>query len=149
METIDQVCPDDGVGEIKAQLMGRRPSNVSNFLAKIAQGVRGLFAAEHNMLSVNHRERQLMQQLRDRGWVNAVELPQAAVTLERLLERCWIEKRGAGSALAYRITDKGIEAKTAPVRVSTRRTQPVSAPPLEPFAPDCRSQRHAGAFSLF
>jgi hypothetical protein len=34
----------------------------------------------------NHRERQLMQQLRCRGWVSAIQLPEAPGTLKGLLQ---------------------------------------------------------------
>ena len=44
----------------------------------------------------NHRERQFMQRLRGRGWVNAIELPENFVTLQRLLEKRWIESQGKG-----------------------------------------------------
>lgn len=65
----------------------------------------------------NHRERQFMQRLRDRGWVNAIELPDNRITLQRLLEKRWIESQGAGKDLAYRITGEGLAAKKAPVRL--------------------------------
>jgi hypothetical protein len=65
----------------------------------------------------NHRERQLMQQLRGAGWVKATALPPSPRTIEGLLNKGWIEQRGAGSDACYRITDKGLAAKTAPVRI--------------------------------
>jgi hypothetical protein len=65
----------------------------------------------------NHLERQFMQQLRGRGWVNAVELPQSRVTLNRLLEKRWLECQGTGRDLAYRITEVGMAAKKALVRL--------------------------------
>jgi len=66
---------------------------------------------------MNHRERQLMQNLRGRGWVKAIELPEAPGILKRLLERRWIESQGTGRDLVYRITADGMSAKIAPVRV--------------------------------
>ena len=63
----------------------------------------------------NHRERQFMQWLRGRGWVNAIELPENSVTLQRLLEKCWIESQGQGRDAAYRLTEKGMAAKKAAV----------------------------------
>lgn len=63
----------------------------------------------------NHRERQFMQGLRNRGWVNAVELPDVRVTIRGLVERRWIERRGEGPSLEYRITKEGMAAKTAPI----------------------------------
>jgi len=65
----------------------------------------------------NQRERQLMQQLRGAGWVKATALPPSPRTIESLLGKGWIEQRGAGNDICYRITDKGLAAKTAPVRI--------------------------------
>ena len=58
-----------------------------------------------------------MQWLRGRGWVNAIRLPETPMTLQRLLEKHWIESQGTGKELAYRITDEGVAAKKAPVRL--------------------------------
>jgi hypothetical protein len=65
----------------------------------------------------NHRERQLMQELRGAGWVKASALPNFPRTIDGLLGKGWIEQRGAGNYLCYRISDKGLAAKTMPVRV--------------------------------
>jgi chromosome segregation and condensation protein ScpB len=65
----------------------------------------------------NHRERQMMQRLRGRGWVKAIELPENPVTLQRLLEKHWIESQGTGRDVAYRITEVGLVAKKAPIRL--------------------------------
>jgi hypothetical protein len=54
-----------------------------------------------------------MQLLRGRGWVKATLLPDVGVTRKRLLEKQWIERRGVGSDLSYRISDQGMEAKMA------------------------------------
>ena len=61
----------------------------------------------------NHREREFMQRLRGRGWVKALQLPDAGITLKRLLEKRWVESQGLGSNASYRITEEGIAAKTA------------------------------------
>jgi hypothetical protein len=58
-----------------------------------------------------------MQQLRGRGWVSAIELPENPITLQRLFEKSWIESQGKGRDLAYRITEEGMAAKKAPVRL--------------------------------
>jgi hypothetical protein len=63
----------------------------------------------------NHRERQLMQQLRGRNWVKAFEFPEAVRTIKGLLEKRWIETQGAGRELSFRITEDGLAAKKAPV----------------------------------
>jgi hypothetical protein len=73
------------------------------------------------MLVPNHHERQLMQQLRGRDWVKAIEFPDAVVTLAHLLEKRWIVKRGTGRSLSYRITDEGMAAKTALVPLENKR----------------------------
>ena len=65
----------------------------------------------------NHRERQFMQQLRGRGWVRAVELPDNRITLQHLLTKHWIESQGIGKEMAYRITADGMAAKKATVRL--------------------------------
>ena len=63
----------------------------------------------------NHHERQMMQQLRGGGWVKASELPETSITLTRLLEKRWIERKGFGKETVFRLTDKGLAAKTAPI----------------------------------
>jgi DNA-binding PadR family transcriptional regulator len=69
-------------------------------------------------LTPNHRERQFMQRLRGRGWVKAIELPNAGMTLKRLFEKRWVETQRVGAEVSYRITDEGLAAKTAliPIR---------------------------------
>jgi hypothetical protein len=71
------------------------------------------------MTSANHRERQFMQYLRAGGWVKALTLPSNPKIIEGLLSKAWIEQRGTGSDLCYRITDKGLAAKKLPVRICT------------------------------
>lgn len=62
-----------------------------------------------------HNERQLMQQLRGRGWVKASVLPPAIRTIRNLLGKGWIESTGAGRDLCYRLTEEGMIAKTTPI----------------------------------
>jgi hypothetical protein len=62
----------------------------------------------------NHKERQLMQTLRGRGWVKGFELPPSTL-IAKLLRKGWIEGRGFGRDLEYRITQEGMAAKTAPI----------------------------------
>ena len=64
-------------------------------------------------LTPNHREREFMQRLRGRGWVKAIELPDAGITLRRLFEKRWVKVQRVGKQVSYRITDEGIAAKTA------------------------------------
>jgi chromosome segregation and condensation protein ScpB len=63
----------------------------------------------------NHFERQLMQQLRGRGWVKASGLPPSPRIIGHLLRKGWIEAQGAENDLAYRMTEEGMTAKTAPI----------------------------------
>jgi hypothetical protein len=63
----------------------------------------------------NHSERQLMQRLRGRGWVSAVELSSTPAVVKRLLERCWIEREGTGMSTTFGLTEDGLAAKRAPI----------------------------------
>jgi hypothetical protein len=66
----------------------------------------------------NHRQREFMQHLRAGGWVKAIAIATGGpVLIAKLLNKGWIEKRGDGGELAYRITEKGLDAKKAPVRI--------------------------------
>jgi hypothetical protein len=74
--------------------------------------------AQDNLMPVpNHRERQLMQLLRGAGWVKAIALPSSPRVGAGLLSKGWIERRGDGNDTFYRITDKGLAAKSAPARI--------------------------------
>jgi hypothetical protein len=53
--------------------------------------------------------------------VKATLLPDAKITLQRLLEKQWIERQGIGVDVSYRITEKGLAAKTAPILSSDVR----------------------------
>ena len=68
----------------------------------------------------NHREREFMQRLRGRGWVKTSQIPDAAITLKRLLEKRWVERQGHGVDASYRITEEGIAAKTAFISLTKR-----------------------------
>jgi hypothetical protein len=59
----------------------------------------------------------MMQRLRGRGWVKAAQLPENPGTLQRLLEKRWVESQRTGRDVAYRITEEGLVAKKAPVRL--------------------------------
>ena len=69
------------------------------------------------MTAPNQRERQLMQELRGAGWVKAAALPPFSRTIEGLLSKGWIERRGGGDDTCYRLTDEGLAAKMAPLRI--------------------------------
>lgn len=67
-----------------------------------------------------HKERQFMQELRGRGWVKGLELPPASATVNGLLQKGWLEARGTGRSLEYRITEEGMTAKRALIPISGR-----------------------------
>lgn len=69
------------------------------------------------MTTPKHRERQLMQYLYGREWVKATTLPSSAKTFSNLLSNGWLEQRGSGNELAYRITEMGLRAMKARVRI--------------------------------
>jgi hypothetical protein len=71
------------------------------------------------MTPANHRERQVMQYLRVGGWVKAASMPSSPKVIGDLLSKAWIDQRGTGSDLCYRITAKGLAAKMLPVRIYT------------------------------
>ncbi len=75
-------------------------------------------AADAEEMTVpNHRERQLMQQLRGAGWVKATALPVTPRVIANLLSKGWLESHDSEGAVKYRLTDQGLAAKTAPVKL--------------------------------
>lgn len=58
-----------------------------------------------------------MQYLRGGEWVNAITLPRSEKVFSNLLSKGWIEARGTGTQLAYRITGKGLAAMKMQVRI--------------------------------
>jgi hypothetical protein len=64
-----------------------------------------------------HPQREFMQPLRAGVWVKAAALPSSPKLIKGLINRGWIEQCGTGWELSYRITDKSLAAKKAPVRV--------------------------------
>jgi hypothetical protein len=72
-------------------------------------------AADAEEMTVpNHRER---QQLRGSGWVKATALPATPKEIANLLSKGWIESHDSEGAVKYRLTDQGLAAKTAPVKL--------------------------------
>ncbi len=69
------------------------------------------------MTFASHRERQFMQYLRGEGWIQARLLPASTRLVENLLNNGWIEqqKQGLKNEAYLRLTEKGLEAKRAPV----------------------------------
>ena len=74
-------------------------------------------AEREEMISASHRERQFMQHLRSAGWVKAAALPNSPRTVQNLVKKGWIEQRRDENGLCHRITDRGLTAKMAPVRI--------------------------------
>jgi hypothetical protein len=64
-----------------------------------------------------HRERQFMQHLRGGGWVKASVAPAGEHLIKNLLAKGWIERRGFGNELSYRLTDEGLAAKKMQVPI--------------------------------
>jgi hypothetical protein len=67
-------------------------------------------------MPVNARQRQFMQPLRSLVWVKAVDLHDSPSMVAKLIANGWIEERGAGSSLEYRLTDAGLAAMKARVK---------------------------------
>jgi hypothetical protein len=65
----------------------------------------------------NSRGRQLMQHLRGVGWVNAFDLPDSPKILANLIGKGWVESQLTENCTVYRLTDLGLEAKKAPLRI--------------------------------
>ena len=59
-----------------------------------------------------------MQYLRGGDWVGASLAAGGEKVIHGLPEKGWIERRGAGSERAYRITEKGLVAKKAKIRIT-------------------------------
>ena len=69
----------------------------------------------------NHNERQLLQRLRDAGWVKAPKILATPGFIEKLMTKGWIERSIIDGQLCYRITDQGLAAKKAPIEIIPRR----------------------------
>ena len=52
--------------------------------------------------------------------MKASQIPDAAITLKRLIEKRWVERQGHGTDASYRITEEGIAAKTAFIPLTKR-----------------------------
>jgi hypothetical protein len=67
--------------------------------------------------TTTHPQRQFLQYLRDGVWRRAVTLPDSTKVIATLLGNGWIERDGVGKDTAYRITPKGLAAKTTPKKI--------------------------------
>ena len=75
------------------------------------------------MTFASHPERQFMQYLQGAGWIQARILPPSLRIVENLLHKGWIEqqKQGPKNETYFRLTDKGLAAKRAPVPTGRAR----------------------------
>ena len=64
---------------------------------------------------MNHRQRQFLQPLRHGGWVKVSALPDSPKVIVKLIGLGWIERRGSGSDVSFRITELGLEALKKPI----------------------------------
>lgn len=77
------------------------------------------------MIVPNHRERQIMQYLRNGGWVKASVLPAGTRLIEGLLRKGWIEQQTLSDTgeVHYRITEDGLASKTARIPIGKDQAQ--------------------------
>jgi hypothetical protein len=59
-----------------------------------------------------HRERRILQLLRDRGELTETQLHPGPVTVQKMVAKGWVEAVGPGT---YRITSAGISAMKAKI----------------------------------
>jgi hypothetical protein len=63
----------------------------------------------------SHFERQLLQRLRDAGWVKASKILATPALIEKLVIKGWIERSIVDGQVCYRITEEGLAAKKMPI----------------------------------
>ena len=64
---------------------------------------------------MNHYQRNFMQYLRGGNWVSVTALPDSPNTKAKVVKFGWVEQRGRGPEVCYRITESGLEALKAPI----------------------------------
>ena len=64
---------------------------------------------------MNYYQRHFMQHLRSGNWVSVSALPDSPSTKVKVVEFGWVERRGRGPEVCYRITESGLEALRAPI----------------------------------
>jgi hypothetical protein len=75
----------------------------------------------HNRPDIpNYYERQLLQRLRDAGWVKASKILATPALIEKLVTKGWIERSIVDGHLSYRITEQGLAAKKVPLEINSR-----------------------------
>jgi hypothetical protein len=66
---------------------------------------------------VNATQRQVMQYLRSGDWmlVSKLPIPVGQRTLDRIVEKDWIERRGGGPRSEIKLTPSGLKALQTPI----------------------------------
>ena len=64
---------------------------------------------------MNYYQRNFMQYLRSGSWVRVSALPDSPNTKAKLVKLGWVEQRGHGPEVCYRITEIGLAELKAPV----------------------------------
>jgi hypothetical protein len=68
-------------------------------------------------MTLTNRHRQFYATSPIGNWVKAISLPDRPGVIAKQLENGGIEERGIRGDRSYRMTDNGLAAKTAPVRI--------------------------------
>ena len=63
---------------------------------------------------MNYWQRNFMQYLRSGNWVSITALPDSPSTRSKVVDLGWVEQRGTGPEIWYRLTESGLEALKAP-----------------------------------
>ncbi len=129
-EQEDRLCALAKSGETLAAIaeqFGRTPAAVRNRIYRlgIPFGKMGI-AGPSGQVFANHYERQFMENLRGRGWVEGKTLPPSQPLISRLLNKGWIERQDQGEEgdAFYRMTDAGLAGLKAPVPTQQGWTKP-------------------------
>jgi hypothetical protein len=64
---------------------------------------------------MNYYQRNFMQYLRSGSWVSVTALPDSPNTKAKVVKFGWVEQRGRGPDVCYRITETGLAALKAPI----------------------------------
>jgi hypothetical protein len=64
---------------------------------------------------MNHYQPNFMQYLRSGNWVSITALPDSPTTKAKVVKFGWVEQRGRGPEVCYRITESGLAALKAPI----------------------------------
>ena len=72
-------------------------------------------ASNRSAKAMNYYQRNFMQYLRSGGWVSIAALPDNPNTKAKVVKFGWVEQRGRGPEVCYRITESGLEALKAPI----------------------------------